>query len=456
MKGTVRVCSHPKKIIFNRINTRFSLSFLYEVGIAKTLQLLGHDVLFVICGQVMERCTPEFSVQVLEPERICMQCSRFGGRFLSAVGLRYIDCCRCHTIEDVDICCIDASVDRYFRGIVVRDIDKEEYIRKVKQRNQSVSLATAEYLYSSEKPDIVFSTHYGYAEWNPFYRYMCEKGVRCITWDYSYGDSQMIFDLESLGVRYTSHVLSDKEKQHIEQYLVDRKQGRVDTRQYQFDPLKKPVVSGYVKKFCIYPNLPWDTSLINSNKVFQSVYEWVDKTILFFKEHPEYFLYIKVHPAEKTDGSFETIADYIRQHHSLSDNICIVDVDSDVSAYSLFDCVDVGLVYNGTVGIEMVSMGKPVILAGDIFYRGKGFTYDAENMDHYFSLIQSVNDVSVEMVEKAKQFAYYYMIQCSIPLKYACHSLLGCRYTVSSFDRLLEDKGMNKIISYILKEEEIC
>ena len=50
-----------------------------------------------------------------------------------------------------------------------------------------------------------------------------------------------------------------------------------------------------------------------------------------------------------------------------------------MSSYALIDAADAVLVYASTTGLEAAVRGKPVIIAGDMHYRGRGFTVDLDN-----------------------------------------------------------------------------
>jgi len=455
--GNYEVIDNPKRIIFNRIYTRFSISFFHEIAIAKALQYSGHNVLFLICNRTMRLCTPTFSIKNEDEQNICDNCSSYGKSLLKALKIPFLDFSEEYNSEYNKKFekTINASIDRYYKGILERDKIDVAFLKYIKNKNASKSLNFAKYIFKKYKPDIIFSTHYGYAEWNPFYEYMKSKNVKYIVWDYSYGQQKMIFDLENIGERFDKikKYITKYEIKKAKEYINERKNKLADTRRYNFDTSKDIKVGDYKKTFCIFPNLSWDTSLINSNKIFESIYDWVDETIEFFKKRKEYQLFIKVHPAELTDGSYKTIADYIKSKHDLTDNISIIDNDSGIGAYTIFDNVDVGLVYNGTVGIEMSCYNKPVILAGDIFYRGKGFTYDARSKKHYFDLIDTVEDnLSIDKVKIAKSFAYFYMIHSSIPVDFVVNTKLGSKFNFKRFKDLLEDHKMNRITSYILED----
>ncbi len=58
----------------------------------------------------------------------------------------------------------------------------------------------------------------------------------------------------------------------------------------------------------------------------------------------------------------------------LPSNIKLVEGDSPVSSYTLADMAQVVMVYASRIGLEVALRGKRPRLAGDMTYRGKGFT----------------------------------------------------------------------------------
>ena len=75
--------------------------------------------------------------------------------------------------------------------------------------------------------------------------------------------------------------------------------------------------------------------------------------------------------------SKRTVLDSINSKFiSLPKNIKIIPPNTKISPYSLFPFIDVGIVYNGTVGLEMSTQGIPVVVAGNAHYGKKAFTYD--------------------------------------------------------------------------------
>ena len=454
---------NQKTIIFNRVYATFTKTFYHEVGIAKVLQLQGHNVCFLLCDGCMKKCTPVFTVKE-GSEKICDRCQSFGEAMLKASGIHY----RKYTdiiqenrgslpLLKSDIQCVKDSMSRYFKGITeYKDYEYDEVASK-RYLNAMMSKRVGEIIYKEMKPDVIFSTHYGYSEWNPFHEYMKEKGVRSVVWDYIYGDNNMVLDMEKLGnifKKINKNNLKAWELEQLVEYIRKRKTATADNKTYGINTSKKIKRPKYENVYAMFPNLPWDTSLINADRLYKGVYDWIDDTIEFFKKHQENFLFIKIHPAEVVDGSYETVGDYINKKHILTPNIKIIDVEDGIGSYNLYEIIDAGIVYNGTAGIEMSMEATPAIVVGNIYYAKQGFTYDPKTKKEYYKLLESKpRHITQKQIEKAHLFGSFYFCDSRLLLTYVKDTRLGPAFDIDDFSELEFEPNMERIMKYILEGE---
>ena len=97
-------------------------------------------------------------------------------------------------------------------------------------------------------------------------------------------------------------------------------------------------------------------------------------------------LIIRVHPAELRGHiqSRQPIAEEIRREIGpLPPNIHVIPPDSPVSTYAVMTQCDSVLIYGTKTGVELTSLGVPVIVAGEAWIRNKGITIDARSREHY-------------------------------------------------------------------------
>ena len=455
--------SNPKKILFNRVYANYAQAFLNEVAIAKSLQLLGHDVKFLLCGKVMNDCTAMSTILNIPDKRKCENCYKFGKMVLDTVGIPY-SFFSDNDSEEVPYSIeqhADDSINRFFLGAVhPEDTIFFDIVKTERRHNTRVSYHTAEREYKEFKPDILITTHGCYAEWGPFTDYMKEKWVKTFIWDYSFGNA-MVFNLDTLQDDYRRwklkhESLSNEENEQLDNYLEKRKKGQANTKYYQFKQQKLERPIGYEGIYAMFTNLPWDTSLTTANNIYSNIYDWIDDTINFFTNHKEFFLYIKVHPAEKYgngDRSYQTVADYIDAYFDLPDNIKVIDADDKINPYMLHDIIDVGIVYNGTSGLEMATRSIPTIVTGNIHYKGHGFTFEPNTIEEYRELL--LDDslmVTHQQAESARHYSYFYYFIERYPIDYLKHTITGMKYQFKTFDELLKNKDMKRILSKVLEE----
>jgi hypothetical protein len=84
------------------------------------------------------------------------------------------------------------------------------------------------------------------------------------------------------------------------------------------------------------------------------------------------------------------------------------------------DCNAV-IIYGTKTGVELASVGKSVIVAGEAWIRNKGITRDASSRAEYFRLLDELPlhdpDLAPATVERARRYAYHFFFRRMIPLR---------------------------------------
>jgi hypothetical protein len=148
--------------------------------------------------------------------------------------------------------------------------------------------------------------------------------------------------------------------------------------------------------------------------------------------------------------------DYINEkYENLPENIRTIPPKTDINPYSLFPLIDVGIVCNGTIGLEMALNNIPVVVTGQVHYFNKGFTYDVSTEDQYLKTLMSDLSPLENQQNLARIYAYFYFIKSFIPRNYIySRNFLNLGWTVKSFDDFAEgkDKYMDHLCNYILND----
>lgn len=218
-------------------------------------------------------------------------------------------------------------------------------------------------------------------------------------------------------------------------YLKTRWYGKNDWIKFQND---NPIINSdqIFSKLGINPskkciglltNVIWDAQLHYPKNAFPNMVDWVLKTIQYFTNRNDIQLLIRVHPAELRGllPSRQLIVDEIkRKYPSLPKNIFIIPPESNISTYATMINCNAVIIFGTKTGVELTSLGLPVIVAGEAWIKNKGITKDAKSVDHYFSLLDQL-PVSGIMDDKAtlraRKYAFHFFFRRMIPLEIIKH-----------------------------------
>lgn len=266
------------------------------------------------------------------------------------------------------------------------------------------------------------------------------EGVRVVTWNPAYRKRCFIF---SHGDTYHHTLMTEPTStwEHLSwnpaleaellEYLKSRWHGTEDWIWFHERPqvdvtaISREVGVDFSRPTIgMLTNVMWDAQLHYPANAFSNMLEWVLQTIRYFSNRPELQLLIRVHPAEihGTLPSRQPIADEIRRaFRSLPSNIFVVPPESPVSTYAAMSQCDAVIIYGTKTGVELTSMGIPVIVAGEAWIRNKGVTLDATSAADYFALLEDLplgRMLEPEILERARKYAYHFFFRRMIPLDF--------------------------------------
>lgn len=79
------------------------------------------------------------------------------------------------------------------------------------------------------------------------------------------------------------------------------------------------------------------------------------------------------------------------------------------------------IIYGTKTGVELTSLGIPVIVAGEAWIRNKGFTFDASCIDDYFNILDRLplaTGLDNALTTRARKYAFHYFFRRMIPLSF--------------------------------------
>jgi hypothetical protein len=319
-------------------------------------------------------------------------------------------------------------------------------------------------------------THGIYVPWGIVGEVARQLKVKVSTWNVAYRKRRFIFSHDdtyhhTLMTEPTAHWehldLAPARERELMQYLTSRREGLFDWivfhRPTKQDPqeiaaqvnldLSRPVIG-------LLTNVTWDAQLHYPANAFPSMLEWLVQTCEYFARRPELQLLLRVHPGEIS--GFPTsrqpvLRELAKRIPTLAPNIIVVPPESGVSTYGLMSLCNAAIIYGTKMGVELTSVGIPVIVAGEAWIRNKGLTCDASSPAEYFRILEQLpfpSRLGPEQLQRARRYAYHFFFNRMIPLPFiepkAGYPIYRLR--LESLQQLLpgESQGLDTICDGIL------
>jgi hypothetical protein len=315
----------------------------------------------------------------------------------------------------------------------------EAILRRYLESALLTALATRRLLRAISFSSVVL-THGIYVPWGVVGEVARHEGVHLSTWNVAYRKRRFIFSHHdtyhhTLLTEPTGHwreqPLSAEQDQELMKYLASRREGLFDWivfhRPAKYDAsevAKKLKLDPRKKTIGLLTNVAWDAQLHYPANAFPNMLEWLVQTCEYFATRPELQLLIRVHPAEISGfpPSRQPILRELRRRlPTLAPNIFVVPPESGVSSYTLMGLCNAAIIYGTKMGVELTSVGLPVIVAGEAWIRNKGLTFDASTPAEYFRLLDRLpfaSGLSEAQVELARRYAYHFFFNRMIPLSF--------------------------------------
>jgi hypothetical protein len=460
-EGSVRaVPSAGPRILVPIIETSHYQHFQILI-LAKALQARGAQVKVLVCGQTLDGCEIK-SVRTEETKDPCATCRfnehsvhpLFGLEILRLRDVvsptehealrrearRLVETGTEPVVRDgTDITrSIADSVTRYYYGGISQDAAAVRRVRTDQTTSALLSLEVARRIEATWKPDVVLSHMYCYSPWEPYFLHYRKQGARFVSLSITPFDYNSVilnsFELSESSRRFEryaqsrqSAALDEREKTLLQKFVSNRTSGAARVfreygffddsgdlaairEQLRFDPAKRNIF--------LFSNVFWDVGMTSSAALFQDVLDWVLETVAIVANEPSCHLYVKPHPGEVYDSSnsLKGVAQVLRERYPvLPPNVTIIEPAWKINTYRLFPLIDVGVIFNGTLGLEMMLSGIPVISTGRTTHLGLGLANEPDSMAAYrAALLGTSAPVKVDR-ERLELFAYFYFIRTLIP-----------------------------------------
>jgi len=463
--------SGPRVLIATNTGGHFAIETIDRM-LGAALTLRGAAVTHVLCDAALPACqmcefnlTPDIAALTRNgPDKLlCGYCHAPAEARMRALGLNVVRLGESLSVADrAEAGALAQSADPpavaklSWRGVPIgehalagalrffarSDLESERLGEAMLRRYvEAAALTTAAYFRLIERlrPDVLVAHHGIYAPQGLAVAAARAKGVRVATWNPAYRRHCFIFSHDD-SYHYTlmnepteawrERPLSDAERARITAYLKSRRSGEEDWIRFHRDPDAAPLDLAQLgldpnkPLIAAYTNVFWDAQLHFPANAFANQKEWLERTIAWFAQRADLQLVIRVHPAEISGSppSRQRARDVISARFpSLPGNVKVVGPESALSSYALAERADAALIYGTKMGVELSALGVPVIVAGEAWVRGKGFTHDAgspEDYDAKLALLPFRRKLDPEAQELALRYANHFFFRRMLELPF--------------------------------------
>jgi hypothetical protein len=334
-----------------------------------------------------------------------------------------------------------STVSRYLHegGVDLDDPRAQELLQRLLPAAVRTALA-AETLLDELQPDLVLFNERNYADQGPLCDIALLRGLNVVQFVSGFEDDTMVFKRYTAetkaihprsladeswervkGLEWTPERDEELDREFARRYDKDATflarwnqgwtrrvpRGEIE-RQLGLDPGRRTAV--------IFSHVLWDANMFFGRDLFADQEEWFVETVRAAAANDRVNWIVKLHPANvwkrRRDGVSGELDEHVairEQIGALPAHVKLLEPDTEISTWSLFDVTDYGITIRGSVGFELPCFGKPALTAGTGFYSGRGFTVDSDTRGEYLARLARIDELeppTAEQVELARKHAY--------------------------------------------------
>ena len=187
-------------------------------------------------------------------------------------------------------------------------------------------------------------------------------------------------------------------------------------------PALRERMARYRQVVSVFTNVVFDTSQLYANVVFDDMFDWIDGTLDLARQAPDTLFIIRVHPDEYLKNTKDTVAGWLdRRPDGLPENVVLVPPNEYISSYDLVRVSKFVVVYNSTIGLEAMILGKRVVCGGETRYLGSTAAVRPDDRDGYGRLIKEYLaagrlNLDEESQLQARRYLYYTYFEACLDL----------------------------------------
>ncbi len=264
-----------------------------------------------------------------------------------------------------------------------------------------------------------------------------KQKVRLATWHVAYREGRLIFQegdtyhramIDEPETAWNVPLTADQDKS-LDAYLAERITGASDWIAFQrarelsdHATIRALDLDPALPVYALFANVAWDARLHYPASAYGDMRDWAIDTVRWFAGRPDRQLVIRCHPGEVMNNprAQDRLDDAIRASFPvLPNNVRVVTPENDLNSYSIAAISRGALIFNTKMGMELSARGVPVVVAGDAWTRGKGFTRDAVSPGNYLSLLADPATFAPLLpseTERARRYAWHFFFRRCIPV----------------------------------------
>ncbi len=473
------------RILIPQIETNH-YQFYQVLVLAKALELRGAHVKVLLCDSRLNGCEIK-SIRSAKTD-ICLSCRFNHKNVVPFFGLETVLLSDCVSEQQVGairqqaeavsrqyparfeykgidiIPMTNDSVVRYFYGAVPGSESEElREIRSQHLETSMIGIESAEVISSKWMPDSILGNMNVYSVGDPYTQFFNKRSIKTNSVSLATANYFAIafnrMDLYGDGRRYErwsaargGTQLNADERLELVRFMAERYDGSalmfktINFFGASDDAIASLRIDPDKRNIFLFSNIYWDPGLNRQGSLYDGVISWVLDTIEILKDQPGCHLYIKPHPSELFDTtvSLRSVADHIRERFPvLPHNVTIIHPILKIKTYDLFPMIDAGVLYNGTLGLEMMFDDIPVIVAGLSTYGHLKSVSSPPSREEYARMLKGESPAPAPDRVEIERFLYFFFIKTMIPwnLTKRVYGDDFKGYTFESLDELLPGKN---------------
>lgn len=425
---------------------------VFELLVGHALRRRGADPAFVVCGGGLPRT--ELGRPRSEFPQPCATCRGYVTRMLEAASLPYtlldelvVEAERNEisdlvtAAEDLDAFEIDGirPAQHAVRstlwvtrsGLAARDLQSRLEFREFVESTAIVARAFARIL-DELRPEAVITVSGLFFAESVMSALARQRGIPVVTYDFPGRPGTVFvatdrpasfFDVRDRWDTRSAQTPTAAERKRIENDIAARVRGS-DELWPSFGTTAAPVPRPQDGiRLVVFTNVSWDTAVTLRDIGFADMFDWLERVVSLAAARDDVHLDVRAHPAETQMRGWESkdlaIDFLIERFPDLPPNVQLHGPESGVDSYALIETATAVLVYTSTIGLEAALLGRPVLVAADVHYRAKGFTYDVDGPEDLERLLASPGDLALtsEQHDLALSYANVFFYESMIELR---------------------------------------